>query len=283
MAAKILRSCPICSNQITARQLTKNPNKVVCSMACASILRTKKAIERNARSCAGCGTEFSSKPKSKYCSKACMTQSLRPSHTQCRGCGVFFTPVRIHSRNKRYCTAYSAAFVPFCMSDCEGKRKVQEGVSCKSCGVLFTPVRWDRKSLEFYTYPGKTTCGDECNQKAYPFTDERRKAQSARYALSGHPNWQGGSHRGGFRGHGWAAIAEKVREKAGRCCELCGKPEADNGRRLDVNHKIPFHQSQSKEKANKLSNLEALCRSCHQKTDWIWRRDNAVQFSLSFR
>lgn len=283
MAEAILRACPVCSKQLTAKQLSKNPNKVVCSMGCALALRTKKAAERNMRSCAGCGASYSLKPNSKYCSRACMARSLRPGHMQCPGCGISFTPVRIHSRNGRYCTAYSAAFVPFCMSDCEGKRAVQAGISCKWCEALFTPIRWDNASHGFYISSTKTTCSDECSHKAYPYTDERRKAQSERYSLGGHPNWQGGSHKAGFRGHDWLAIAESVREKAGRCCERCAKSEADNGRRLDVNHKTPFHQSKNKLQANKLSNLEALCRSCHQKTDWIWRRDNAVQFSLSFR
>lgn len=282
MANAILRPCQICSKPLTPRQLSRNPKKLVCSMACASLLRTQKAVERNKRRCSGCGIEYSSRPRSKFCSKSCMTSALRPSHMQCRGCGVEFTPVRIHSRTKRYCTAYSSAFVPFCMPACEGKRKTQEGLPCKGCGVLFTPVRWDRKSLGFYAHPSRTTCSEECNRKAYPYTEERRQAVSDRFSRELHPNWQGGSHRRGFRGHEWPKIAEAARTRAGRCCERCGKTEAENGRRLDVNHKVPFHQSPRKEMANKLSNLEALCRSCHQKADWLWRSTNSVQFSLSF-
>ena len=39
------------------------------------------------------------------------------------------------------------------------------------------------------------------------------------------------------------------------------------GRRLDVNHKERFHNHQNAKSANRPSNLEALCRSCHAKAD----------------
>src|SRR5690606_19633572 len=97
------------------------------------------------------------------------------------------------------------------------------------------------------------------------------------------PNWQGGSHRLGYRGAGWPAIRRKVRERAGFRCESCGLTEADHidrhGQRLHVNHKVPYHQH-NKGNPNRPGNLEALCVSCHMKADWEWRRKNPVQMTL---
>lgn len=97
-----------------------------------------------------------------------------------------------------------------------------------------------------------------------------------------HPNWQGGGKRRGYRGSGWQRIAESVRVMAGRKCEHCGLDESDNGRRLDVNHIVPFHQSKNKSQANKTSNLEALCRSCHMLADAKWRKENPIQVVIDF-
>lgn len=53
------------------------------------------------------------------------------------------------------------------------------------------------------------------------------------------------------------ALREKIRDRAGRKCEWCGKTEADNGRKLTVHHK-------DKNPTNcEEDNLEALCTGCH--------------------
>lgn len=76
-------------------------------------------------------------------------------------------------------------------------------------------------------------------------------------------------------------LRHKQGAKAGRVCQKCGMTEKDNGRRLDVNHIIPFHQWANKSKANQQSNLEALCRSCHMITEWEWKKSNQVQMTLN--
>jgi hypothetical protein len=53
--------------------------------------------------------------------------------------------------------------------------------------------------------------------------------------------------------------------------------------RLNVNHKTPFHQHTKKAAANRASNLEALCKPCHTKADWKWRKENPIQTTLSFK
>jgi 5-methylcytosine-specific restriction endonuclease McrA len=117
-------------------------------------------------------------------------------------------------------------------------------------------------------------------------SDKARKEKiSIAFRASNHPNWQGGSHYGKTRGPGWTRIAERCRELHNRTCKHCGMTEKESKAkgwwRLQVNHIIPFHQWRNKEAANKQSNLEALCKSCHTKADWKWRKENAVQMTLA--
>ena len=128
----------------------------------------------------------------------------------------------------------------------------------------------------------RTTCSKECRSSVY-INDEGRKAKiSAAFTGSKHPLWQGGGKHRDFRGQGWRAIAEKCRELHERLCKTCGKNEEDNGRKLDVNHIVPFHQWKNNSAANKQSNLEALCKSCHRKQDAKWFRENPTQKTLTF-
>jgi hypothetical protein len=95
-----------------------------------------------------------------------------------------------------------------------------------------------------------------------------RKAKiSAALIGKNHPNWLGGRtffRRSSYRGPGWKSLAEKVRKRQGYCCKRCGISQFEKGQALDVNHIEPWFNFTETRKANRLSNLEALCRSCHQ-------------------
>lgn len=54
---------------------------------------------------------------------------------------------------------------------------------------------------------------------------------------------------------GWFKIREKVFEKYGRCCSMCG-----SNQNIEVHHKIPIREGGT----NELENLIPLCRDCHQ-------------------
>jgi hypothetical protein len=76
--------------------------------------------------------------------------------------------------------------------------------------------------------------------------------------LIGENHW---NYRGGniYYGDGWNKIAQAVRDRD-KVCQMCGKTPQENGRGLDVHHKIPARVSQD----NSMDNLIALCISCHQ-------------------
>jgi 5-methylcytosine-specific restriction endonuclease McrA len=103
-------------------------------------------------------------------------------------------------------------------------------------------------------------CSRSCASSSHPVA-----------VLSGseNPNWRGG--KAVYYGPGWKAVKAQVRERDRRCRE-CGKAPAENGRALDVHHIEPFRFSGD----NSLSNLVALCRSCHMRADDHGRKGSAV-------
>lgn len=61
---------------------------------------------------------------------------------------------------------------------------------------------------------------------------------------------------------GWnRTFKEQIRFRDGYKCQLCGMPEVENGRKLDVHHK------NYDKKDIRIENLISLCRKCHVKTN----------------
>lgn len=56
---------------------------------------------------------------------------------------------------------------------------------------------------------------------------------------------------------------EQMRDKNGRKCQRCGKPEAENGRALEVHRVIPSVSGGSYTEEN----VEVLCIGCHKRPD----------------
>lgn len=83
----------------------------------------------------------------------------------------------------------------------------------------------------------------------------------------------------------WKEIADSVKERAGWCCELCGKKHGDL-----INPKEPVKDDKTRESivvltvhhflgllhplANKPENLIAVCQRCHLRLDQPFKRMN---------
>jgi DEAD/DEAH box helicase domain-containing protein len=63
----------------------------------------------------------------------------------------------------------------------------------------------------------------------------------------------------------WSKIRDRVRQRDGYRCQVCGTPE--RGKSHDVHHKIPFRLFASPEQANQLTNLVTLCPICHRQAE----------------
>jgi DEAD/DEAH box helicase domain-containing protein len=66
-------------------------------------------------------------------------------------------------------------------------------------------------------------------------------------------------------GPGWDQLRERVRQRDGYRCQICGAPE--QSRAHDVHHKLPFRLFTSSEQANRMDNLTTLCPTCHHRVE----------------
>lgn len=278
MRDTIIRNCKHCGKLINQKPSNKSPDKrTYCNKQCIIAGRMADAARRNKAKCQQCGKDFTRKTKCInlfFCSSSCQHESrYRDTSVDCFVCSCKFTPIRMHLG--RYIKSLKKT-EHTCSHDClKAKRRKDGSKKCNECEVLFTPVRV--KDGGYVVYRQLNYCSYECSNSAV----KRANINMERPKGPDHPNWNGGTHRCGGRGSMWESIAEKCRELHGRCCAHCGKSEGENGRRLDVNHIKPFHQWLNKINANKQDNLEALCRSCHTKADWKWRKENPVQMILN--
>jgi len=227
-----------------------------------------------------CGAEAAKGRR--YCSIECYRKSTRnAAYTACQCCGVRFTPVLYRSSRGRFRRDNNPRKA--CSAECASAvvRMGRTEKQCLSCGISFSPVRW-REGKAIKDCHARF-CSHECRIQSW-WDDDRRLAQSKRLSGENHFNWYGGSGSFSWRGVDWPRIAERCRDLHDRTCKHCGMTEeqskAKGWGRLQVNHIVPFHQWQNKEAANRQGNLEALCKSCHTKADWKWRKDNPVQVTL---
>ncbi len=171
---------------------------------------------------------------------------------------------------------------------------------CKSCSNIY---RWKTgkmiikigKEANRYIDGRKTAkhycVGSNCNKEiSYPtwkIGQGRCKSCAGKLRLykygKNHPNfgkrgkeasnWKGGKS---FEPYplGWnKTFKEQIRYRDGYKCQICGCPEVENGRKLDVHHK-------DYDKDNiKPENLTSLCKSCHMKTNG--NRKNWIKYFIN--
>lgn len=90
------------------------------------------------------------------------------------------------------------------------------------------------------------------------FSEEHCEKLRGKY----HHAWKGGVSFGKYCPKFNNALKEKIREKYGRTCYLCGKTEEANGRKLDVHH---IDKDKKQGCKGKTWFLLPLCISCHSK------------------
>lgn len=141
----------------------------------------------------------------------------------------------------------------FCSRECYVKYNVGEKCpsfkNAKKIGVCETC----KKEFIFFPSVRKTAkfCSKACHWE-YKKTLTGEKSN----------NWQGGAKD--YYGANWVYSRQKTRKRDNYTCQMCGIPESENGRDLDVHHKKPFDLCGNYEEANQLDNLISLCKSCHK-------------------
>lgn len=287
-------TCLVCKTQFKP---VKGKSNKFCGMSCYRISQKRgdyKGLRDtvNKYNCSHCGNTVLNKSKSRtrsgdksdkiFCNRDCYDsyrskikeQTLR----NCLQCNSEIKASLGHNSNQIYCS------IP-----CKNEHKKSKDRNCIVCGVWFSSLKWNASAGGLVADNARKTCSNECYIENIKSNQDRKEKISKAFTGSNHPNWQGGYSflDRGFRGSDWENTRILAIKKAGYICEHCGISEVDNikknGRGLSVNHKIPFHQFGGMNKlANKLSNLEALCDSCHSKADWRYRKENQIQMILNF-
>lgn len=217
--------------------------------------------------CEYCGKAFE-KAKSKvvrakhhFCSQKCHYEWIKKSgiyrsknspwwnsvELQCEYCGKTFYRKRSRLKSKHH----------FCSIKCQAKWRKETGeitgknnsrwnrveVTCDNCRKKFFAERWKNE----YKYH---FCSRKCK-------NEWMRGENA-------PNWQGGISFGQYCVKFNEELKEKVREKYGRRCFLCGKTEKENKRKLSVHH-VDYDKGRGCNGKRWL--LVPLCMVCHTKTN----------------
>ncbi len=278
MTESSIRHCKSCGEAI------KSENKVFCNRACYAEEQRRCTYspprKMHSNTCSHCGNHFRSKDEKGdlcFCNRECydkFREKIRESRKKdCAACGksFMFTPA---SSDRQFCTNH-----------CRKMAAKAKPRHCKGCGGYFTPVKYVPSTGRYITASSNITCSTKCRSDVISRNEDRKKKISAAFSGEKHPNWRGGSGsvRRGYRGHGWLKTAERARKRDGYSCQNCGIAQdqhlKENNSKLEVHHIIPFRQNTTKS-GNKLSNLITLCKSCHVKADWEYRKNNKVQMVL---
>lgn len=171
---------------------------------------------------------------------------------QCAQCGKsFYRPPanRLKRGANQYCSreCMAAAYVGRNIGEKSPRWKGADTRPCDNCGQPVTRALWDIDE-------GKTFCNRACfgDWKARNWTGEDN------------PCWRGGHPP--YYGANWKRQQREARRRDQHHCQLCGIPESECRRALNVHHIVPFRLFgvERYKEANALSNLISLCDSCHK-------------------
>ncbi len=208
------------------------------------------------RYCKNCGDEI---PRGKYdhptrynekvfCDRECHKEwkrknakydTLLGDKKYCKYCGDIFYSFREEAK--------------YCSRDCVYQDRDGTGeIKCDNCDVVFeeTRCRIEGNNHNF--------CSEECSRDY--FSGEN------------HYNWKGGK-RSRWRGKNWDEVRDKVLERDGYECTVCG-----SNKNLNVHHKIPFDEFDDYKDANKTSNLITLCISHHMKAERFYEKRGEILY-----
>lgn len=272
------KNCEICGKEFFEYPSKK---KSFCSLNCYRIAqkqgRYKHIKFKNNFKCSYCGKDVhSSKSKKRngeysdkiFCNRKCYDKFRKlNSDRVCKYCGKHFEALN-DKKNAQ-----------FCNDSCRRKYYAQRTMAfCVNCGQSFYPWNFDKQKGTIILDKEVKCCSEKCKRE-YHKKIEKIRREKISFAFTGdkHPNWLGGRYS--YRGKNWAHQKFLARKRDGNVCQCCGITENQAKRKygdgLEVHHKIPYiFFNGNYEEANKLDNLISLCRSCHQKEEWRYRREH---------
>lgn len=282
--------CITCEAQFKPK---KGKSNNFCSIPCYRVHQRSGAYKSGSNrkhTCKECGSQVVGKSLSTkrdgtksndiFCNRICYDEHRRKikdnNFKNCAYCDKKLGFKESHNYNTKYCD-----------NTCRLEDKKSKDRNCIHCGVWFSSLKWNTTIKRLVADNARKTCSTECYINNIKENKERKAKISKAFTAEKHPNWQGGLHacRSGFRGADWKNVRLKAIKRDGFKCVDCGINREDHfekyGCDFNVNHIKPFFQfGGNTALANKLSNLETLCKSCHTKADWKYRKENQMQLGL---
>lgn len=245
--AQAERTCLQCGKPLLFRRYRSISH---CSMSCAAKTRAASR-KKETEPCPICG-----KPSpwpNKTCSAACgyelRKRNVRPK-IHCAVCKIAFYPKMARGLRRKYCSMA-------CYRVKQHRRPAMQTITCLQCGRIF------RRTYGAVKRVARAFCNRAC------FAKFNRGENCS--------GWRGGHDPN--RGLKWIAVAATIRDRDGHICKRCGKAEAENGRKLDVDHIRPWRAFDDKQQANEMLNLVSLCAVCHRqkaKAERAWLRGDVM-------
>lgn len=291
--------CLTCNTQFKPKN-PKKPNKFCC-MACYRVYQKTPAYttdyNRPSRTdlkpvpCDNCSADVVRRPSVKrdgtisdkvYCNRKCYDEHrVKWQNVVISNCGNCNKEIT-QGMHKQHDNAY-------CSWECRCEHIRPKPRACIVCSKVFDPLKYNKARGGYVRRGEAKTCSAACLSDFMKNNQDRKDKISAAFTGDKHPNWQGGvSHTStDFRGSNWRLLRNKVMKRDKYQCQHCGINKDEQMKRYNrmfsINHIVPFHQlSGNTVAANKMSNLETLCDSCHTKADWAYRRENPIQGALNF-
>jgi 5-methylcytosine-specific restriction endonuclease McrA/predicted nucleic acid-binding Zn ribbon protein len=209
-----------------------------CGVACRNAY-ISGLVRQPRQACPLCGKPCP--PGRLTCSAACGYQ-LRKSKTRkpktCPVCAREFWPVK-NGRTRMWAKYCSRA----CYHVKMHARFALIPVTCQQCARTFRRTKAAVRRVQH------VFCNVACARKFMRGEN--------------HPLWRGGHDPN--RGPAWRSLAASIRKRDDHTCRRCGRTQAENGQRLDVDHIVPWRLFPGQpEYANAPSNLVSLCKRCHR-------------------
>lgn len=286
-------TCAVCNSQFKTE---KHKTNKFCGISCyresqkrGDYIGTRENAAKHA--CKECGARVFGKSMSTkrdgtqstdiFCNRECYdkyrSKIKNDNFGECACCGKKLGFKRSHNYKTKYCDLL-----------CKNEHKKSKDRHCISCGVWFSALKiFKDRGKKLVADNTRKTCSTECYINNIKNNQDRKDKISTAFTGKKHPNWQGGTAliRSGFRGYEWKNIRQEAIKRDRFKCNHCGIGRDEHYEKyncdFNVNHIKPFFQFGGKtELANKLSNLETLCKSCHTKADWKYRKENQIQLGL---
>jgi hypothetical protein len=240
-----------------------NNNRKYCSTSCG---HDSKRKHKDKKLCLYCKKEFRVNHSNKrYCSISCRVKDNNKEY-KCIVCGTPFlaTPSEVKLNRHKYCSkgCYLKDRVNIIVSE-ETRQKISiSHMGEKNPNYRKHPSEETREKMSFNNSGEKNPLYGKKHSE-----NTRKKISEALIGkLSGekNPQWRGGISFGKYCPKFNEQTRERIRNKFGRKCFLCGKNEIENkNKKLDVHH-INFSKSQGC--FGEQWNLIALCHRCHSLT-----------------